>query len=387
MKLVGSGQLKGPLKGSNINDRVFIDDTVPVPEPLLLTITAPTEEQTFTEGDNITVNYSFDRPAPEVTRGELWINGALAQTDNSPPTSFVIQNITEGNLEIEVKAFEGDTELAADSVNVVVEAAAQELLLDVYPNTAGESWSLMQINSNYNGNILELRRDDNDTMLVQFEDGQLPQAAIADWAGSGKAYVTRWYGQSGNGLFVQQPNAVNQPWIYDNGFVLEGLNIAIQFNGAQYLLSSLAFLKGDFNSFAVALSQFNSIQSVFESTVSTTDSVITQWLDTRSNPMRFSSSMPRSNYLDLLEQLEINKLYLLAMQNVSGLSNGYVNGIDQGSVVAGARDSLDSLYVGYHPSASIFLQGRILEINIYDDNQSANRSAITTEIMNRYGIS
>lgn len=98
-------------------------DIIVVRVPLELTITAPTELQEFTEGDDIEVNYSFDRLAPEVTKTELWINGVLIETDNTAPfDTFTLSDVTEGSKIIEVKAYDGVTEIAADSVNIVVEA-------------------------------------------------------------------------------------------------------------------------------------------------------------------------------------------------------------------------------------------------------------------------
>src|SRR5690606_25538752 len=98
----------------------------PTPDPLELIITMPTEGQEFDEGGSIVVSFSFNRPAPEVTKTELWVNGALAQTDSTPPfpASFVLTDLPAGAMTIEVLAYEGSTELASDVVNVTVEAVA-----------------------------------------------------------------------------------------------------------------------------------------------------------------------------------------------------------------------------------------------------------------------
>lgn len=350
-------------------------------QELKIELITPTEGQQFNEGEDVTVEFEFNREAPEVDKVELRIDGSVSQTRTTAPfdADFTVSNLSADTHTIEVFAFEGAELLAADTVDVVVEAPAQELLLDIYPNTDGESWSLMQINSNYNGNILELRRDDNDTMLVQFENGQLPQAAIAAWAGSGKAYVTRWDGQSGNGLFVQQTNAVNQPWIYDNGFTLEGGKPTMIFDGNQYLDGG-NILNPSTNPFiSFVVNRVNSdIGFLYDKTE--------QWNKTIS--IRFVSDK-RYSYLrspDSTNHISIpisHSRELITQEVLPGISHiPYINNVAQPSTGAPSINEISANFIigqGHN--------GTIQALHIYLNDVSANRSAITTEIMNRYGIS
>ena len=80
-------------------------------------------------------------------------------------------------------------------------------------------YSLRKLITAYSGNAVRVRRSsDNTAADIGFTPtGDFDEAALRTFAGSGNAFVTIWYDQSGNGKNMTQTNTGYQPQILFNG--------------------------------------------------------------------------------------------------------------------------------------------------------------------------
>ncbi len=93
-------------------------------------------------------------------------------------------------------------------------------LLDTHSN-AHVGFSLRQLDVNYTGPCLEVRRDSDNTIkdIGFLVDGSLNVAQLLDFCGTGDGFVRTWYDQSGNGYDAVQNTHSIQPRIVNDGAV------------------------------------------------------------------------------------------------------------------------------------------------------------------------
>ncbi|MEF2979119.1 arabinofuranosidase catalytic domain-containing protein [Subtercola sp. YIM 133946] len=80
------------------------------------------------------------------------------------------------------------------------------------------AFSTRALRSAYTGHVIQLRRS-SDNATRDFDASASLASQIAAWAGSGDAFVTIWYDQSGNGLHASQADTTMQPPICTAGVV------------------------------------------------------------------------------------------------------------------------------------------------------------------------
>ncbi|HUH04468.1 MAG TPA: Ig-like domain-containing protein [Kofleriaceae bacterium] len=85
----------------------------------LVDITAPQDGATVEPDFEVSASASDNNA---VTRVELWIDGALAQTDTTAPYSFSVSGLAAGGHALEVRASDGSNDASA-SINVTVQNA------------------------------------------------------------------------------------------------------------------------------------------------------------------------------------------------------------------------------------------------------------------------
>jgi hypothetical protein len=83
------------------------------------------------------------------------------------------------------------------------------------------AYSLRRLCSGYAGKAINVRRSsDNATIDIGFGDAnELDTVGLKNFTGTGSAYVTRWYDQSGNGFDAVQANTATQPRMVNSGVV------------------------------------------------------------------------------------------------------------------------------------------------------------------------
>lgn len=86
---------------------------------------------------------------------------------------------------------------------------------------ASVAFSLRLLSSNYTGNAIQVRRSSDNTFQdIGFTaNGDLDTAALKSFAGSGDAFVSIWYDQSGNGNDLSQSTNDYQPEIMKAGVI------------------------------------------------------------------------------------------------------------------------------------------------------------------------
>lgn len=93
-------------------------------------------------------------------------------------------------------------------------------LLDQYPNAAG-AYSLRKLRSAYTGNCIQVRRSsDNATQNIGFVNNILDTTALTTFCGAGNGFVSIWYDQSGNSKDATNSTLANQPQIVSSGSVI-----------------------------------------------------------------------------------------------------------------------------------------------------------------------
>ena len=105
-------------------------------------------------------------------------------------------------------------------------------LLNTYSGAAA-AYSLRLLDNTYSGNAIKVRRSsDNAEQDIAFVNNELDTASLETFAGSGDAFVTTWYDQSGNGNDATQTTASSQPKIVTSGStLLRGGKPSMQFDG------------------------------------------------------------------------------------------------------------------------------------------------------------
>lgn len=89
-------------------------------------------------------------------------------------------------------------------------------LLDLHPD-ASAAYSLGVLSQDWLGEPVVRARRSSDNAEADFTAAQVSGGALAAWAGSGDAFATVWYDQSGNDLNAVQTTAARQPYLVRAG--------------------------------------------------------------------------------------------------------------------------------------------------------------------------
>ena len=110
--------------------------------------------------------------------------------------------------------------------------AAASLLLDTYTGAAA-AYSLRKLSSDYSGNAITVTTDGVDSQDIGFSGSNLDTAALESFAGSGDAYVSTWYDQSGNSRNFTQSTFANMPKIVSSGTTItQNSKPIVEFDGS-----------------------------------------------------------------------------------------------------------------------------------------------------------
>jgi hypothetical protein len=269
-------------------------------------------------------------------------------------------------------------------------------LLDTYSGAAA-AYSLRKLRSAYTGNAIRVRRaSDNTEQNIGFVNNVLDTSSLTSFCSGTNGFVTTWYDQSGNGYNATQTTAANQPQIVSSGSViLENGKPAVQFDGINDVLIYNGLVYTTNTVFATAV--------VLDNSSATFANIISQNSGSpqigRSGILGIDDSTPRkSTYFFNNGTSYTNKsfgtianLTQTLMTNYSQ-SNNYFNALNGGS---GNNDisgqsftpaSTNGFAIGATPTNQGFFTGKIQEANIWNSDQSANKTGIEDNVNDFYSI-
>jgi hypothetical protein len=275
-------------------------------------------------------------------------------------------------------------------------AAAQNLLLDDYPNAAA-AYSLRKLDNNYTGSAIRVRRsNDNSEQDIGFVGNDLDTASLKTFVGANSGFVTTWYDQSGNARNATQSTASRQPRIVNTGTIErdnDNNKLGLRFNQASN----------------------NGLEHVFNFTI-TSQSVfaVFNMLSTSGNYARVFTQSPSGddfasdNYIPIIRNLTNNNVgswidgiksgininysiqYIYASIHSGTQLINYLNSTTSSSAYNHALNRNETrLAIGNVTSTTNgtgAFDGHITEIIVYNSNQSSNRTGIETNINSYYGI-
>lgn len=244
------------------------------------------------------------------------------------------------------------------------------LLLDVYPATA--AYSLRLLRTAYSGSCIRVRRSsDNAEQDIGFSGGVLDTSSLLSFVGVGSGFITTWYDQQGSNNFTQT-TLNNQPRIVLNGILeTENTKPAIRFiDGVKELkLASLSIG----NSWVFGVTKMDNIGgSLWLSEYQNLDYLLYGRSD---QPTSMASSISNTNYVNGVLK---NLVYRAETFNE-------LNGFQKLITISANMSAFSNLELGRNASV-IPSYNANQELIIYNSDQSANRTAIETNINSYYGI-
>jgi len=266
-------------------------------------------------------------------------------------------------------------------------------LLNDYSGAAA-AYSLRLLDNTYSGNAIKVRRaSDNAEQDIAFVNNELDTASLETFAGSGDAFVTTWYDQSGNGFDVVNTTAASQPQIVSSGSTItDGGKATIDFDGSNdYLFNagSISYNGG------VSWYSVQNLDSVSNNKRIWSDDII----GVQGYNQFFSASPHKINDNGTgIKSVTINNLTASTRQlnsfNFDDSNGAYNYAIDGSNTSAtqsgwtGPIDTSGTANVGIMSAGNggQYGDGKLQELIIYPNNQATNRSGIETNINDFYSI-
>jgi len=251
-------------------------------------------------------------------------------------------------------------------------------LLNDYSGAAA-AYSLRLLDNTYTGNAIKVRRSsDNAEQDIAFVNNELDTASLETFAGSGDAFVTTWYDQSGSGNDATQTTAASQPKIVSSGStILENAKAAIRFDGSDDYIETSAV------SYTQPHTLFD-VRRYYEN--------ITQiGISLKSS----DSSFADSNISGTLRSYYGSYVTPQVVDNTNqglwySLGNGATSatGLDGATAIVsqGGSQSVDLITLGRRGSSGLNAKIILQEVVFYNSNESTNRTGIETNINDFYSI-
>jgi len=266
------------------------------------------------------------------------------------------------------------------------------LLLDAFPNAAA-AYSLRQLRIGVT-NVVRVRRSSDNTE-ADFTAAQVSDGSLTAWVGAGNnGFVRTWYDQSGNSRNAEQTTTANQPQIVSSGLILtENSKPSLVFDGSNDRLvnSTLSYSQPD-TAFAVCkrdsatggadtiCDSYNNVQHILYNTGTTEPPNQRYTLGAGAAGAALVGSAFAGASLSIISGL-FNGATSLLHANGSQIASGNVgsNGFS-GLSIGDLRGNPSPVLGGYE------FTGKISELILYASNQSANRTAIESNINAHYAI-
>ena len=275
--------------------------------------------------------------------------------------------------------------------------ASGNLLLNDYPN-ATIAFSFFKLKTTYIGNCVKIRRSsDNIEQDFGFLNNYLDTAAVRSFLTTNSGFITTWYNQEdtlASNWDAVQSVAASQPRIFNSGtfeIIKTGSNlISIYFDGGDFLaINNTVFFNGLYTAFSV--SRNNSVtgaRTFFAQDVGSGSNRGPQFLRTNGTSPETISFISNAATTESGSTISNDVAYILAAQKTSANMEVFVNGSSNGATTqnGNAQNPNVSLHIGQITNNTGRYDGRISELLLWGKDNSANRSAIISNINSRYGI-
>jgi hypothetical protein len=255
------------------------------------------------------------------------------------------------------------------------------LLLSLYPGAA-VAYSLRKISTSYTGSAIRVRRsNDNAEQNIGFVNDVLDTASLLTFCGANNGFVTTWYDQSGNANNAVQATAGIQARIVNAGAITyQNGKPVIDFygNGIFYTYSPV-IATGDLSLYII---QKRVGQSVILS--STSGGV---YLGQQSDNNFYIQRVTGASGFYRASADSSTAFCILEGYTVSSVMSAYKNNTAYtltGELAFGSTNTSYNSIGNYNGSAQS--TGTVLEIIIYANNQTSNRTGINTNINSFYSI-
>jgi hypothetical protein len=249
-------------------------------------------------------------------------------------------------------------------------------LLDEFPNAAA-AYSLRLLSSSYTGNCIEVRRSsDNALQNIGFVNGVLDTASLLSFVGAGDGFVRTWYDQSGNGRNLLQTNTSLQPQVVNLGTLyFQNEKQTVYFNN-KLLIASVP-LQNQPNSFYTVhrIEAPTGGKNIFDGTPDNQRNAF--FTGSTSNYRLFAGIQYSSSFFPTLQLELISSLF--------NFSNSFISRNGVSGIIGDPGNQPTSSYrLGGLINSNFF--GDISEFITYNSDQSANRTAIESNINAYYNI-
>lgn len=251
------------------------------------------------------------------------------------------------------------------------------LLLNTYSGAAA-AYSLRKLDYDYTGSAIRVTTNGSDSADISFVNNELDTASLEAFAGSGDAYISTWFDQSGNGLNATQSTFSSMPKIVSLGStILENGKPTITFAG-NYLETALisTLIPQPITTFSTY--KQNNHRFIYDNV----DSI---------NIFRLRGTFP-DFYPEISSGITLSATSSSASSFglTTAIHNGANSFIYRNNVQLANGDSgnnpFEGLTIGANRNGVDNLSGAISEIILYPSNESSNRTGIETNINDFYSI-
>jgi hypothetical protein len=271
-------------------------------------------------------------------------------------------------------------------------SAGASLLLDLYPATA--AYSLRKLRTAYLGSAIRVRRSsDNAEQDIGFSGNDLDTASLLSFVGANNGFVTTWYDQQGANNLTQSI-IIRQPQIVSSGSTItRGGKGAVKFLNSRLLYNANIFNTGGLNTSHFSVSNNDASPNSIGTIISTgLDFRNIRLFNERSSINKRQMIINDASAVNYVVEMStfrtdgnplLHSNFIDSSYNMSGFDNGNVGTTNTfvGTAI------LAILQMGVQATGTATpLNGTIQEYIGFNTNESANRTAIETNINNYYGI-
>lgn len=263
-------------------------------------------------------------------------------------------------------------------------------LLDDY--TAAAAYSLRQLKTGVTS-VVRVRRS-SDNAESDFSASEITDGTLTTWTGANDGFCTVLYNQVTNGVSGNAFNltSTSQPKLVSSGTVLtKGGLPCLDFDGSNDLLAtSVSINTTDVSYFSVVSAESTGVVGCLFTQDNSTNATIRLFIDSRSTGGIYRNMLVSNGVTNYAADLSTSygntdqrllSSFIDSSKNISSFDNGNTGGTDTytGTTSSGTK------WIG-NQSGGLYMSARLQELIIFNTDESANRTAIESDINTYYSI-